>query len=69
MSTASSSRIERAAQLLGAGLHEVDQVAIDVRRGRTRLARTCGSTVRRCDVRTVIAVAAAVIAVVVVARC
>jgi hypothetical protein len=67
MSTGELDRIERAAHLLGAGLHQVDQVAIDVRRGRTRLAphvRKHRQAVRR---RTVIAVAAAVIAVVVVA--
>jgi hypothetical protein len=61
MSTGELERLERVEQLLGAGLHAVDQVTIDVRRGRARLAphvRQRRQAVRR---RTVIAVAVAVI--------
>ena len=61
MSTGELERLERVERLLGAGLHEVDQVAIDVRRGRAKLASHVTKrrqAVRRC---TVIAVAAAVI--------
>jgi hypothetical protein len=67
MSTGELERMERVEGLLGAGLHEVDQVTIDVGRGRARLephVRKRRQVVRR---RTVIAVAAAVIAVVVAA--
>jgi hypothetical protein len=67
MSTGELERLERVERLLGTGLHEVDQVAIDVRRGRARLAphvRKRRQAVRR---RTVMAVAVAVIAVVVAA--
>ena len=67
MSTGELEPLERVERLLGAGLHGVDQVAIDVRRGRARLAphvRKHRQAVRR---RTVIAVAAAVVAVVVAA--
>jgi hypothetical protein len=61
MSTGELERLERVERLLGAGLHEVDQVAIDVRRGRAKLAPLV--TKRRLAVRrrTVMAVAAAVI--------
>ena len=61
MSTGELERLERVEALLGAGLHEVDQVTIDVGRGRARLAphvRKRRQVVRR---RTVIAVAVAVI--------
>lgn len=67
MSTGELERLERVERLLGTGLHEVDQVTIDVGRGRARLAphvRKHRQAVRR---RTVIAVAAAVTAVVVAA--
>jgi hypothetical protein len=67
MSTGELERLELVERLLGAGLHEVDEVEVDVRRGRARLAphvRKRRQAVRR---RTVIAVAAAVIAVAVTA--
>ena len=67
MSTGELKRLERVERLLDAGLHEVDQVTIDVGRGRARLAphvRKRRQVVRR---RTVIAVAAAVIAAVIAA--
>lgn len=67
MSTGELERLERLARLLGAGLHEVDQVAIDVRRGRARLAphvRRRRQAVRR---RSIVAVAVAVIIAAVVA--
>jgi hypothetical protein len=38
MSTGELERLERVERLLGAGLHEVDQVEVDVRRGRAKLA-------------------------------
>jgi hypothetical protein len=63
MSTGELERLERVERLLGTGLHEVDQVTIDVGRGRARLAphvRKHRTTVRR---RMVVAVTAAVIAV------
>jgi hypothetical protein len=67
MSTGELERLERVERLLGTGLHEADQVAIDVGRGRARLAphvRQHRQAVRR---RTVLAVAAALVAVVVAA--
>jgi hypothetical protein len=63
----STGELERVERLLGAGLHEVDRVAIDVRRGRARLAphvRQRRQVVRR---RSIVAVAAAVIIAAVVA--
>ena len=67
MSTGELERIERVEQLLGAGLHEVDEVAIDVRRGRAMLAPHVTKRRQVVRRRTVIAVAAAVVAVVVAA--
>jgi hypothetical protein len=67
MSTGELERLERAERLLDAGLHEVDQVAIDVRRGRAKLAPHVTKRRQAMRRRTVIAVAAAVIAVAVAA--
>jgi hypothetical protein len=61
MSTGELERLERVERLIGAGLHEVDDVAIDVRRGRARLAPHVTKRRQAGRRRTVIAVAAAVI--------
>ena len=63
MSTGELEHLERVERILGAGLHEVDQVAIDVRRGRAKLAPHVTKRRQSVHRRTVIAVAAAVIAV------
>jgi hypothetical protein len=67
MSTGELERMERVERLLGAGLHEVDRVAIDVRRGRGKLAPHVSKRRQAVRRRTIIAVAAAVIAVAVTA--
>jgi hypothetical protein len=67
MSTGELERLERVERLLGAGLHEVDQVAIDVRRGRAKLAPHLTKRRQTMRRRTAIAVAAGVIAVAVTA--
>ena len=61
MSTGELERLERVERLLGAGLHEVDEVAIDVRRGRAKLAPHVTKRRQVVRRRAVIAVAAAVI--------
>jgi hypothetical protein len=61
MSTGELERLERVERLIGAGLHEVDQVAIDVRRGRAKLAPHVTKRRQAVRRRTVIALTAAVI--------
>jgi hypothetical protein len=67
MSTGEVERLERVERLLGAGLHEVDRVAIDVRRGRAKLAPHVSRRRQAVRRRSIIAVAAALIGAAVVA--